>query len=312
MRHIGNLPSETQASAFEDYMLAAEMRVRADPEDGEWAIWVIEEDQIEEARAELLRFRQNPDDSRYNSHSAKAREIRRKEKQAAEQYKKNQIDVRTRWGKTSTGLSAGPVTKSLIWISVAIGLITGLGTTRDGLYPWLTFVDFQQLQVGQGTLTFGLEGILSGHVWRIITPMFIHYGMMHIVFNMMWVYQLASQIEARIGPARLVALIITTAAISNVGQFAWDRYSTPMGVTAFGGMSGVVCALFGYIWMKVRFEPQERYVLSQFTINFILIYLALCVMGVFGKNIANAAHLVGLSAGVAIGYWRTLAGRKPN
>ncbi|HUG17547.1 MAG TPA: rhomboid family intramembrane serine protease [Planctomycetaceae bacterium] len=301
MRHIGNLPTEEQASAFEDFMLASEMRVRVDPEDSEWAVWVIEEDQFDAAREQLARFREDPSNSRYNSHSAKARQIRREEKKAAEQFKKNQINVRTRWGRSRSGLKAGPATKALIGISILVGLMAGLNPRDQSVYPWLTFTDFTQLRMSS---TLGLEGILSGEIWRIITPIFIHYDPLHILFNMMWMYQLGPQIESRIGSARFLLLVLAVAAISNAGQFAWDRVSAEGGLSRFGGMSGVVCGLFGYIWMKVRFEPQERYVMPLQTIRFMLIFLALCTFGIFG-DIANGAHLVGLLVGVIFGYWNT-------
>lgn len=301
MRHIGNLPTEEQASVFEDFMLASEIRVKVDPEDGEWAVWVIEEDQFDDARELLAQFREDPDNSRYNSHSAAARQIRREEKKAAEQFKKNQIDVRTRWGRSRSGIKAGPATKALIGISILAGLMAGLDPRDQSIYPWLTFTDFTQLRMSS---TLGLEGILSGEIWRIITPIFIHYDPLHILFNMMWMYQLGPQIESRIGSVRFLLLVLAVAAISNAGQFAWDRVATKGGLSQFGGMSGVVCGLFGYIWMKVRFEPQERYVMPLQTIRFMLIFLALCVFGVFG-NIANGAHLVGLLVGVIFGYWNT-------
>ncbi|HSG70547.1 MAG TPA: rhomboid family intramembrane serine protease, partial [Planctomycetaceae bacterium] len=230
-----------------------------------------------------------------------ARQIRKEEKKAAEQFKKNQIDVRTRWGRSRSGLKAGPATKTLIGISILVGLMAGLNPRDQSVYPWLTFTDFTQLRMSS---TFGLEGILSGEIWRIITPIFIHYDPLHILFNMMWMYQLGPQIESRIGSVRFLLLVLAVAAISNAGQFAWDRISAEAGLTQFGGMSGVVCGLFGYIWMKVRFEPHERYVMPLQTIRFMLIFLALCTFGIFG-DIANGAHLVGLLVGVIFGYWNT-------
>jgi GlpG protein len=300
MRHIGNLPTEEQASVFEDYMLASEIRVKVDPEDGEWAVWVIEEDQFDDARERLAQFREDPDNSRYNSHSAAARQIRREEKNAAEQFKKNQIDVRTRWSGNSSGLRAGPATKSLIGICVAIWLVSELSGTNE-LYSKLTFVDFDQRVISPSTL--GLEGILSGQVWRIITPILIHYGPIHILFNMMALYFLGAQLEARLGPVRYLSILFAIGVISNGGEFVWERFSAT-GLSAFGGMSGVLYGFFGFIWMKVVFEPRERYILTRQTINMAIIWLFLCMLGVFG-NIANAAHVVGLLVGVIFGYWNT-------
>jgi membrane associated rhomboid family serine protease len=48
--------------------------------------------------------------------------------------------------------------------------------------------------------------------------------------------------------------------------------------------------------------------MPQQTINFMLIFLALCTFGVLG-NIANGAHLVGLATGMGFGYWKTFVQR---
>ena len=71
----------------------------------------------------------------------------------------------------------------------------------------------------------------------------------------------------------------------------------------FGGISGVVCALFGYIWMKGLYEPEQGMVLHPNSITMVLLWLALCMTGWMGP-IANAAHVVGLIVGVAFGVLR--------
>ena len=71
----------------------------------------------------------------------------------------------------------------------------------------------------------------------------------------------------------------------------------------FGGMSGVVYALFGYVWMKGRYEPEQGMILHPSTVQTMLLWLVLCMTGFLG-NIANAAHVVGLVAGILFGLAR--------
>jgi GlpG protein len=71
----------------------------------------------------------------------------------------------------------------------------------------------------------------------------------------------------------------------------------------FGGLSGVGYALFGYLWMKGMYEPEQGMILHPNTINTMLIWLVLCMTGLLGP-IANAAHVVGLAVGIVFGVSR--------
>jgi GlpG protein len=82
-------------------------------------------------------------------------------------------------------------------------------------------------------------------------------------------------------------------------------------------MSGVVYGLFGYIWMKSRFEPLANMSISPNTVTIMLVWLVACWVGVIEKlagiNVANWAHGAGLVAGMVIGFaptaWRKLSKR---
>jgi GlpG protein len=65
-------------------------------------------------------------------------------------------------------------------------------------------------------------------------------------------------------------------------------------------MSGVVYALFGYVWMKSDYDPASDMRLPSKTIFYMVLWLVFCMSGVLG-NIANAAHVVGLFAGMLVG-----------
>src|SRR5262249_30799680 len=68
----------------------------------------------------------------------------------------------------------------------------------------------------------------------------------------------------------------------------------------FGGMSGVVYGLFGYVWMKSRYEPGLGLAMSPNTVFIMVGWFFLCLFGAVGA-VANVAHGVGLLAGMAIG-----------
>jgi GlpG protein len=149
----------------------------------------------------------------------------------------------------------------------------------------------------------GLEPILRGQVWRLVTPIFMHVNLIHILFNMWWLVSLGTLIELRRGTFRLAGLILIAAITSNFGQYLWMERVDPGSPHIFEGMSGVVYALFGYIWMKGLYEPEQGMIMHPNSLNIMLLWLVLCMSGVLGP-IANAAHFVGLTVGVALGVLR--------
>lgn len=311
MRHVGDLPSRDQAQHFVDYLLVEGVKTHFDEEDGQFALWAIEEDETDRIKEELALFRENPDAEKYQGHGARAEKQRKEEEKAAREFKKRQINVRTKWRRGGTGLGTGPVTKVFIGLSIVVTLFTNFGaySSESGLFTMLT----SEPLIPTGDRYYlrpapYFEGILQGQIWRLITPIFIHFDPIHILFNMVWLYQLGSQIESRKGTWRYLGILLLLAAISNAGSIVWSQMNQDFSIG--GGMSGVVYGVFGYIWMKTLYDPGERYLLSQSAVLILMVWLVLGMVGAVeamtGDSIGNAAHLVGLIAGCVIGYWPVL------
>ncbi|MDG0971916.1 MAG: rhomboid family intramembrane serine protease [Porticoccaceae bacterium] len=139
----------------------------------------------------------------------------------------------------------------------------------------------------------------SGQYWRLITPIFLHFGLVHLVFNSLWLSMLGSRIEHLNGSSHFILLVLVTGAVSNMAQYLWS------GSIYFGGMSGVVYALLGYIWIKHKLVPNPVLQLPPGIVGFMLGWLAVCMTGivdvVLGVGVANAAHLGGLVIGMLLG-----------
>ena len=174
------------------------------------------------------------------------------------------------------------VTATLIALSIIVALLSQFG--RDfQLLHFLFISEYRQ----------GLPEIFGGQLWRLFTPIIIHFGIMHIAFNLLWLYQLGGAIEQRQNAKRMMTLVFSIALLSNLAQFFW---SGPM----FGGMSGVVYGLLGYVWAQGKFNPGAGIGLDQSTTIMMLIWFVVCWMGLVG-NIANMAHTIGLVCGVILG-----------
>jgi len=309
MRRAGTISEKQDAKRFADYLLTQGIASRVDEESDGWSIWIIEEGQLEQAKRDLDLFRIDPSAAQFRGLSRSAEEIRRAEKKREQQYQKNVVDVRSRWQRAQSGRC--PVTVALIVICIAVALTVGLNSKRDAYAKWLYFAP--PLMTPEGKIAIlsphAAEAILSGQVWRLVTPIFMHGDFMHIIFNLFMTFQLGRLVESRRGSWRFVLLVLATAIASNIGQYGYGRIwgeDAPY-VTPFLGMSGVVYGVFGYAWMKSRFEPSIGIFIPPNFVVVLVVWLFLCMTGVIA-DIANAAHVVGLLSGMAIGYapvwWR--------
>jgi GlpG protein len=145
--------------------------------------------------------------------------------------------------------------------------------------------------------------VARGQVWRLLTPIFLHGNMLHLLFNAYMLFLFGSTMEQLRGSGRFLAFALAAALISNVAQYVFT--ASP----GFGGMSGVNYALFGYIWMKSRYEPESGFYIDPTTVMILVVWFFLGVANVIG-NIANVAHAGGLVVGLVVGYapkfWRDL------
>ncbi len=181
-------------------------------------------------------------------------------------------------------------TYTLIGICVAVGLYTSFGNRFDALRPLLitNYVDA------------GLPEVAAGQYWRLVSPVIIHFGIFHLGLNMLWLWQLGALVEYRRGPLLLATLVLASGLVSNLAEF---HASGPL----FGGMSGVIFALLGYLWVQGRFNPRFGIRLNRGLVVTVMIWFAVCWSGLLelaGIHIANYAHTAGLLSG---GAWALVA-----
>ncbi len=303
MRRIGAIEQADRAAVFSDYLYAqgiANTVERTDAGVGE--LWVHDEAMLEMARDALDGFREDPGHARYADAGKAADERRREQKRQQVGFKRNLHDRRRVF---RSGFWRGvPLTRLLIILSVAATVFGGLGS-GSRLEQWLSITKYVATD---GGLDFdaALPEVAHGQIWRLLTPIFLHaslagggLGILHLLFNMLWLRDLGGMLETAQGSVGLLHKVLVIGLFSNVLQFA-------LGGHAFGGMSGVVFGLLGYIWVRGRLDlTGGLYVHSQ-TMMMMMAWFFLCLTGMMGP-IANAAHAGGLITGMAWGWleaWR--------
>ncbi len=176
-----------------------------------------------------------------------------------------------------------PVTLSLIALSCFVSVITWFGDFYTPL-SWFYY---------DSTL------ISHGQIWRLITPIFLHFPAMgiifaHLAFNMIWLYQFGEMIEHYDNSRFLLLLVIASGIISNVAQAQFTD-------GLFGGMSGVVYALLGYLFVVKKLIPYYPARIPDNIAYFLIGFMVLATTGLFG-NIANTAHIVGFIVGIGFAF----------
>lgn len=278
--HLVDVADARSAERLADRLLVAgiDVTVREGAEGGR-ELWVVDDERLEAAQAVLAR---DDDDERETRRKAKA--LRAEQAASHRDHASRSVDLRTRW-RGATGTELAPLSTMLVVASVMVAWSTSLGDPSTptlqalSIEPWLSSERFGQ--------------VMQGEIWRLVTPMFIHFGFFHLLFNMSWVLTFGPQIERNHGFATMLALVVLSELAGSIPQY----YATG---PSFGGMSGVVYGLFGFVWMHARFGPGSRYVLTDREAVLSIVWLIACGSGWLGP-IANLGHAGGLVVGLLMG-----------
>ena len=150
----------------------------------------------------------------------------------------------------------------------------------------------------------GMTGSVAwaeGRWWTLLTAIYLHGGLLHILFNVLWIRQLGPAVEEIYGPARLVVIFT----ISGVTGFV---VSNSLGVPFTIGASGSIFGLLGAIvaFGRKRGGAFGRMVLQQYG----QWALVLFIFGFFMAGVNNWAHAGGFAGGFGAGLLLSLAERR--
>lgn len=319
MRLIGSFTDQDQANRFASFLEVEGIDAKvnyAEVDGDESTVWVLDEDRLVDARAHLQQFLSSPDDAVYVDAVKQAVELRLetrlKNEAVQKELRKLEQEVKQQWA--SQGAVQGiaqfnfPLVRMLMIISIAVHVVGMFGTDESGERASLTKMLMFNNGMGinspstEDQLNIAHMEIKKGQVWRVVTPIFVHDQRMilHILFNMLWLYQLGRILEHRFGTPVIGLLVLISAVISNLAQVYVPILILNEPFIPFAGMSGVVYALLGFAWFKSKFDPRSGLGLRDEIFVFMLGFMILgFVVPSFGW--ANWCHLGGLVAGVAFG-----------
>lgn len=283
MRRLGDLPTAAQAHTLRDVLAArgigADVR-----EDGGVEVWVHDDARLAEARELLASFLADP---RAFTAEVAAGQAKQAERSARDAAWRNRLRHARRSIHGADG--RGWVTIGVLVAAVCVWIVTQAGADLTVAWP---------LFLTTAPAGAGLPEVASGQVWRLVTPVFVHFGFLHLFGNgSMW-WALAARVEWRKGGWWLAGFIVVAAALSNVAEIGWRAWHAPADLALVGGLSGVLYGLFGFTWIKGRLDPLDELEIPEQTWWMMIGWLLLCMTGTVGP-VANVAHVAGLAVGAA-------------
>lgn len=176
----------------------------------------------------------------------------------------------------------------------------------------LVLLDSKQLQYVSGFLFLPLwsqelPAAYAHHWWRLITPIFLHFHLLHWLFNAVMLWAMGKRIEQHKGSLHFLLLVLVMGLVSNIAQYHVGQS------IFFGGLSGVVFGLGAYLGVYQHFQPHTPMQFPKAVLVFMLLWLALGYSGVvdwfISGQVANTAHLAGLLTGAVLGAVAVIADR---
>ncbi len=135
--------------------------------------------------------------------------------------------------------------------------------------------------------------ILAGEWWRLVTPIFLHAGLLHIGMNLWCLSDLGPAVESLFSTTKFIFFFLVTGLIGFVFSLLWSPYGISIG--ASGSVLGLIGVLLGATYHHGTIGREYRSQLWRWLI-------IIAVLGMFSAT-DNAAHLGGLVSGAALGYF---------
>lgn len=138
---------------------------------------------------------------------------------------------------------------------------------------------------------------------RFVAAMFVHMGVLHIIFNTSGLLYYGRAVEDRIGSARFTIAFFVTGVLGFLASDVWYVATGAIAISAgaSGGIFGLIGVLVGYLFAKR--DPEYKQQLGY------AVVMALVVGLVW--NVNNAAHVGGFVAGLPLG-WLFFKERRPD
>ena len=259
------------AQAFVDYMATQGITLTVQ-QHTQTDIWLADENKESQVRNELKQFLANPGDPRYQAASWSSGQSH-----VGFSYKRYPFFA-------TLAARAGPLTLTIMAICTVLFVIMNMTGYQPLLYA----------------LGWPITPEQHYQAWRYFSHSLLQFSVLQLVFNLLWWWYLGGALEKSLGTGKLLTLTLIASLLSG---FMQTTFAGPL----FGGLSGTVFALMGYVWLRGQRDPESGLQMQRGLLIFAVIWL---VIEYFSQSTVLPAHLTGFLVGLAMALGDTLNVRK--
>lgn len=197
----------------------------------------------------------------------------------------NNINCNVKSNKNDRNRNNIYITYALIALNILLYIISAIkcGNFMD--------IDSMTLYSMGGKFAYN---IYHGEVWRLVSAIFLHGDIMHILFNMYSLYILGSQVEIIFGKVKYLIIYFISGIAANILSCILAPNTLSIGA------SGAIFGLLGAFAIVIFINRKK---VSKGSIaNLVLVILLNIYIGFTGQSIDNAAHIGGLVTGILVGF----------
>ena len=140
----------------------------------------------------------------------------------------------------------------------------------------------------------------QGQYWRLLTNVFVHIGIPHLLMNSIGFLFAAVFLENKLGRRFFLTLYLITGVLASLTSALWNTN------VVSAGASGAIFGLYGFLLISLVSGREQERKLNESLIATIFIYVIYNLIMGLASNIDNAAHIGGLLAGIIIGILHKL------
>jgi membrane associated rhomboid family serine protease len=181
-----------------------------------------------------------------------------------------------------------PVTLIIAAVAIALEVVSTFDPARRSAF-------YYEYQMGIWS------HIWLGEPWRPFTTTLLHGNLIHLLFNVYWLFIFGSALERTLGSARFLGIVVLLGYVSSLAQFVVMGYWGDLRGSV--GLSGIMYGLFGIAWVARKYRPEFQMICDDGVVRLMLVWLVLCFV-LTKLNIlpvGNIAHTSGLGLGWMMG-----------
>ncbi len=185
---------------------------------------------------------------------------------------------------------------TITYALIAAILIMFVATIVYGFVVYRTWNGSQNINVLVDLGAKVNEYIALGEWWRLFTAMFLHIGVMHLLFNLYALYAIGSLVEAYFGHVRFAVIYLLGGLFGSLGSYA---FSASISAGASGAIFAIIGAAAVYFFRyRDNFGARGRAVLQ----NMVLVLAINFAFGLMGDGVDNWGHFGGLVGGALLAW----------